>query len=359
MHITRLEFENFRNFQSLDLSLNQGFVVLYGPNGAGKTNFLEGIYFGLSLHRFLPSKHEQLFRNRENFFRINIDMASDDGKNLEVFFQSAAGRPRQQFKINSQLTTRAQFTRDTPIISFLPDDLNLLGHSPANRRRFLDETLSAVSADYQHALGLYNRGLKQRSLALEEQSDLEIWDEQLAQFGSVVSSERKKFITFLNDELAAVLAGLSPELKHSTIHYHMSGETDKAEFLAKLQATQSKDQQTFNTSVGPHRDDFELFDNQHALVGYLSRGQLRATTLALKILERQYVESILHERPVILLDDVFSEFDAAHRQQVTEFLSTFDQVFVTTANLSEIRSFLPATAQILSVSSGQITKNGV
>lgn len=359
MHITRLELENFRNFQSLDLSLNQGFVVLCGPNGAGKTNFLEGIYFGLSLHRFFPSNLEQLFRNGENFFRISIDIASDDEKNLEVFFQSSDGRVRQQLKINSRVITRAQFSRDTPVISFLPEDLNLLGHSPANRRRFLDETLSAVSADYRHALVLYNRALKQRNLALEEQSDLEIWDERLAQFGSVVSSERKKFITFLNGEFAAVLAGLSPELKNSTVHYHMSGETDKAEFLGKLKATQSKDQQTFNTSVGPHRDDFELFDNERAIVGYVSRGQLRATTLALKILERQYMERSLNERPVILLDDVFSEFDAAHRKQVTEFLSTFDQVFVTTANLNEIRSFLPAAAQILSVSSGQITKNGV
>lgn len=354
MYIKQVSFQNFRNFSNLKLTLDPGFIVLAGPNGAGKTNFLEGLCFGLSLGRFPPSELDQLFWEGENFFRLALNIFSGEETTFEVFCERQEERLRQQLKINSQVVGRSQFMRCFPVISFLPEDLNLLGHSPANRRRFLDETLTASSAEYRQALSQYNKALKQRNLALEQKTELEVWDEELANYGSQITAERKKFITFINDYFFAVLKKLSPELKDTAAQYHYAGEVDKNGFLARLAQARSKDEQLLTTSVGPHRDDFELFDNNHTIVGYVSRGQLRSLTLALKILERMYLEETLKTAPLILLDDVFSEFDAPHQQHLLEFLKTFEQVFLTTTHLEEVKDHLPANSQVYNVNNGVI-----
>ena len=355
MHVKQVSFQNFRNFQSLDLSLNQGFVIFAGPNGMGKTNFLEGLYFGLSLSRFPTSKTEQLFREGENFFRIKIIMQMDEEKILEVFCQKTDARASLHLKAAGQISARARYVKECPVISFIPEDLNLLSHSPANRRRFLDEAQSSCSAEYRRALAQYNRALKQRNEALETGSDLDIWDEQLVDFGSKITAGRNDFLNFIDTGLPGVLGEISPELKNTKASYIMSGFPEKAGFAAKLQAGQERDRRLQTTSVGPHRDDFELQGGNRDLVGYLSRGQLRALTLALKILERQYLESVLKTPPLILLDDVFSEFDANHQRHLLEFLKTFPQAFLTTAHLKEVQDFLPANSQLLAVNKGVIT----
>src|SRR3989338_306281 len=118
MHISRLQFENFRNFQSLDIKLDQGFVVLCGPNGMGKTNLLEGIYFGASLRRFPSSKLRQLVQDGQSFMRVKIGSTKDEEQNLEVFCQQAppqgagagqdGARYKCQFKLDNQKETRAR-----------------------------------------------------------------------------------------------------------------------------------------------------------------------------------------------------------------------------------------------------------
>ncbi|MDP3741643.1 MAG: hypothetical protein Q8R08_04975, partial [bacterium] len=128
---------------------------------------------------------------------------------LEVFCERQDGRAHQQLKINGQGAPRGQFVRQARVISFLPEDLNLLTHSPASRRRFFDETLAAGSPDYRHALSQYNKALKQRSEALEKKADLEIWDEQLVNFGSIITRHRQEFISFAESHLKEILKILS------------------------------------------------------------------------------------------------------------------------------------------------------
>ena len=134
----------------------------------------------------------------------------------------------------------------------------------------------------------------------------------------------------------------------------MAGRSEKEGFLKKLGEAKPRDEQILSTSVGPHRDDFELENNEQSVVGYLSRGQMRALTLALKILERQYLELKLKQTPVMLLDDVFSEFDEKHQGQLIEFLKTFPQVFLSTAHLPEIEKHLPQNTQIHNIADGTI-----
>lgn len=362
MPISRLVLENFRNLQNLDLSFSQGFVVLHGSNGAGKTNFLEAIYFGSCLRKFPESQTSQLFRHGADFFRIRVE--SENGPDIETA-EAVCKKEENKFllqpKHNNQLVRRSKYAGFLPVVSFLPQDLNLLTRSPGGRREFLDETLSLISIQYRYVLREYGKALRQRNELLKSikageasRQEMAVWDERLSEFGSLVTNERSSLFSYLNSKTTEALSSLSPELKTVEFIYEASGDAREEVFLKKLQSLQSDELTLATTMVGPHRDDFHAVLEGRAVVGYLSRGQLRSLTLCLKLIERMFVEEKLKTTPIILLDDVFSEFDTTHQQQLISYLKTFPQIFFTTAHLEEVKGFLPANSQIFQVNKGII-----
>ncbi len=364
MYISRIFYENFRNFQSLDLSFGQGFIVLTGQNGAGKTNFLEGIYVGASLRRFPESKSSQFFGEGKDFFRINISSKQKEEGIQELLIEKTQESYRQVLKINHQKTTRVKYTDFLPVVSFVPQDLNLLTHSPAGRRRFLNETLSLVSSQYRADYGEFRKALEQRNELLVKiqnheaaTEELEIWDEKLAEFGSSITSLRGVFLGYLNEHIGGIMQVLSPELSNCQFRYHPGGEGDRQVFLERLRAARIKELSLGSTVVGPHRDDFGVFVGGKEAAGFISRGQMRSITLALKVLEKQYFEEIKKASPIIVLDDVFSEFDHIHQKQLVSFLEQLGQVFLTTAHLEEIQKYLAQKTQIFNIKNGEVSSN--
>lgn len=361
MYLRAIQLQNFRNIQSLDLELNQGFVVLNGANGAGKSNFLESIYFGGSLRRFPESQFGQLFQDGQNFFKIRLLSGEPEPKQQEVAVEQREGKYIYQFKLNNQSLPRRRYVGSLPVVSFVPQDLNLLARSPANRRRFLNEILTQTSAEYHYAHRQYEKVLRQRNGLWQkiqnqaaQPAELGIWDEQLAEFGSVVCRFRQSLFRYLNAGLSPILAEISPELPAAEFVYQMSGNTDKSDFLHRLQTYRPREQERFTSLFGPHRDDFTASLGSHPAVGFASRGQMRSLTLALKILEKQYFSAQQGSAPLLLLDDVFSEFDSRHQEHVLGFLKSFEQVFLTTAHLDMIRS-LSGDAAVFDVEAGQIS----
>lgn len=361
MFVSKLFFENFRNFSGLDLLLNQGFIVLVGPNGAGKTNFLEGIYVGSSLRHFPDSRIGQLFKIGEPFFRIKITTQANEEKTQELYLEKQGKSFTARCKMNGVRSTKGKYAGLISIISFVPLDLILLTHSPRNRRRFLNEALSNVSAEYRLALRNYSKALRQRNNLWEKVkigekplAELLVWNEPLAEFGSVLTKERQDFIDYLNQSLGVILDKLSPELKETRFLYRKSGEASRERFLQKLEMTKQQEQQIGQTLIGPHRDDFSASLEGLEVVGYFSRGQMRSLTLALKITEREYIREKRGELPILLLDDVFSEFDKIHQEKLAEFLKSLKQVFVSTTHLEEVQAYLPPEAQIFKIEAGQV-----
>ena len=68
--------------------------------------------------------------------------------------------------------------------------------------------------------------------------------------------------------------------------------------------------------VGPHRDDFLISANGADLARYGSRGQQRLAVVAIKLAELDLLGDAAGEPPVLLLDDVLSELDVAHRSMI-------------------------------------------
>lgn len=363
MFITNIVLENFRNFESLDLKFDRGFIVLAGPNGAGKTNFLESIYFGSSLRRFPETKYSQLYREGQGFMRVRLTAQNEESHIQEVFSEVRDGKHTRQYKVGNVERARNQYQSSLPVISFLPQDLNLLTRSPGNRRRYLNETLSLVSPQYRHAHVQYDHALRQRNELLKKISiavvpethaaELSVWDEKLAEYGSFVCTGREHFLEYVNANLQEVTGTMSPELGTVSFAYRMSGAKSKDVFLEKLRRAISEKFQWATTSVGPHRDDFTALISGKEAVGYLSRGEMRSLTLALKLIERKYVEERTGKGPIVLLDDVFSEFDPAHQQKLVDFLKTLKQIFLTTAQPDEVRAYF-GEARFLSVEKGHV-----
>lgn len=355
MHISHVTLQNFRNFPNLDLPADQGFLVFVGGNGAGKTNFLEGVYYGASLRRFPESKFLQLFRKQESFFRVKLDCQNSEPWTQEVFVEAADSSYLHRYKINNVESHRNQYQQLLPVISFLPQDLNLLTRSPSNRRRYLNETLSLVSAEYRYNRTQYERALKQRNETLQRGGGLDIWNEKLAEYGSFICLARQSYLAYLNANFQWTVSALSPELAEIEFVYQMSGGKTQEEFLARQKPLEVKEKEKGVTLLGPHRDDFQTKLGQEEAVGFVSRGQMRSITLTLKILEKQYLQGKLKKTPIVLLDDVFSEFDEAHQQKLALFLKDLTQVFLTTAHLHEVEGFLPREANIYQIVEGTIS----
>lgn len=101
---------------------------------------------------------------------------------------------------------------------FSPEDLNIIKNGPAERRRFLDSEICQLSRLYMIELANYNKVVAQRNKLLKEISfsgrmadTLEIWDEQMVRYGTSIISERKKFISRLNDILSEIHQNLTGE----------------------------------------------------------------------------------------------------------------------------------------------------
>lgn len=363
MLLRRAAYQNFRNLQGLDLKFHQGFIVLAGPNGAGKTNFLEGLYFGSTLRHFPDSQLAQLFLEGQDYFHLTLEAENAEAAVCEIHYERQEAGYRYQLKRNGQALPRAKFAGQIPMVSFLPQDLNLLTHSPARRRYFLNEALGLVSAEYRYNQQQYEKALRQRNKLWQKiasgearEDELGIWDETLAEFGSQLLAERGEFLKFMNIELPKILNLLAPFLTNTEFIYEPSGFPEKAAFLARLEELRERERQVKTTGLGPHRDDFKTKIDGREAVGYLSRGQLRAVTLALKMAERKYLEEKTTAAPIILLDDVFSEFDSTHQQHLLKFLENFRQIFITTTHLEEIRPTLPAMAEVYAIEKGKIER---
>jgi DNA replication and repair protein RecF len=102
---------------------------------------------------------------------------------------------------------------------------------------------------------------------------------------------------------------------------------DREEFLQTLESLELREIASNKNLLGPHRDDFVLKKNKELNIYNSSRGELRAQILALKLLQAEYL-SEGEVKPVILLDDVFSELDETRRTKLMENLQGH-QIFIT------------------------------
>ncbi|MEX2007207.1 MAG: DNA replication and repair protein RecF [Candidatus Levyibacteriota bacterium] len=347
MHLKNLELENFRNHQKASFEFSDKITFIVGPNTSGKTNLLEAITFIATGKSSRGAKDEEVVRSGEILAKAK---GKTQDTELEVLVilgdEDTFVRGRRKYLVNGVAKSRLNFSANLAAVIFSPSDLDIITGSPHLRREFLDAVLEQTDRDYRYALSSYVKALRQRNALLDlaqgsgarNEKQFDYWDTLLINTGSVITKKREEFLEFINKA--------QKDIFDFVVTYDKS-------IISETRLEQYKDAEVASgvTLVGPHRDDFkiDMFDNATGstkdLKSYGSRGQHRLVILQLKLLQLDFIEKTLGERPLLLLDDIFSELDEGHIKLVSEMIDK-QQSIVTTTHEEFINSKLRDTTVI-------------
>ena len=394
-YLSRLTLTNFRNFVALELELPPGVVALYGANAQGKTSLLEAVYL-LAIARSFRAENErevvnfQAAREGQPALVGGILRKEKDGEQVAVYVgyqgvnNPGVNRPgtpeqpagpsggpgysvRKQIRVNRVRRTAAQLVGTVGAVLFSADDIELVQGAPAGRRRYLDILISQGNPLYLRALQRYQRVLRQRNRLLRllregraEAGELEFWDAELVREGAGLTWQRGEAITLLAGLCAEHHRNLSRpgetlRLEHRpSVPAGASREATEAGFREALTARRRRELAAGSTALGPHRDDFKLLVDGVDMGVYASRGEARTLALTLRLAEAAYLAQLRDDEPIVLLDDVLSEMDAARRRRVLEQISGYRQSLITTTDLAPVQDFFGANATYLHIDGGAV-----
>lgn len=313
MFIKSISLTNFRSHVDYHLKCNPDTTLILGENGCGKTSVLEAIYI-LTRGKSFRATDPDILRRGADFYRITIGY--DNGEEITATYDKNI----KTFNIVGKKTRRLPKKSRHPIILFLPTDLNLVSGSPSRHRSYFDILFSDLSDTYASNLHKYEKALRQRNELLKQDnldpSSLFSWNLLLSRYGSALNRERAAFVTKINHNLTSTYHSIADNDDEISIVYRteLPDSTTESYYLKALEQSFTKDTCLGYTSFGVHRDDFRFIFNHTEADGSASRGETRSIILALKFIEAALAESYTKEKPIILLDDVFSELDQARRK---------------------------------------------
>lgn len=327
MKIVSLRLIHIRNRDDAAYAPGEGLTVFTGRNGAGKTNLIEAVYFASIGKSFRTAQTEDLIRFGEDEGTVLLDFSLRG-----VVHQLKARLSRREgarFSMNDTKLRRKDLLGTFRTVLFTPDEMQLIKGAPQERRRFLDLEVSQVSPRYYEELLRYTRAVSQRNAALRQAQmrgtapDIDMWDTQIASGAAYLVRKRVQAVERMNECLAGTEAALTDGAERLAVRYVLNqgeGAPDESWYLEKLAAVREEDARLCRTSVGPHRDDllFELDGRNIARFG--SQGQQRTAILAMKLAEAEFIRRETGEYPVLLLDDIGSELDAARRKALFAYL---------------------------------------
>lgn len=332
-YITDIRLQRFRSYADASFEIDPGVNIIVGPNASGKTNLLEAVLV-IARGNSYKAKDAELVQFGSAWARLDADMPAQT-RVVKIRVEPTVAKA---FEIDEQVLTRLHQSRTLPIVLFEPNHLLLLSGSPDLRRTFLDDLIEQAQAEYGSVRRHYRRVLAQRNALLKKNprdisQQLFVWNVRLSELGGKLVRERQDLVNRFAERangLYGLLSGKSNkiELTYST---QFPGDNYETALLHKLESSLELDILRGFTASGPHRDDLKVTIDGHEVTESASRGETRTLVLALKILELQLLEEVRETRPLLLLDDVFSELDTTRRQALTRFVADY-QTFITTTD---------------------------
>lgn len=339
MYLKHLHLQNFRSYTKSEFTFNKGATIIVGPNTAGKTNLIEAISLLSRGKSFRTEKDVQAIQFTKELARVKGELINDDKVLLEIVLTTGlvnnVSAQTKKYLVNGVAKRRVDFAAHLPSVIFSPVDLAILIGSPTLRRDFFDDVLEQVDREYLLSHISYTKALRQRNSLLERareegkrnEKEFAFWDALLIKHGQLLTKKRDEFVHFCNNANKSIF--------DFAILYDKS-------IISKERLLQYKDAEMGAgvTLVGPHRDDFsiQMHTNGNSanasefvdMKFFGSRGQQRLSIVQLKALQLLFVKERLGTWPLFLLDDIFSELDAAHISLVHELIGTQQTIITTT-----------------------------
>ncbi|HSX39308.1 MAG TPA: DNA replication/repair protein RecF [Candidatus Saccharimonadales bacterium] len=343
MKINSLSLTNYRSHKKRHVEFAANSTLIFGNNGAGKTNILEAIHMLSTTKSFRAEYERDVINHDADFARIDATVEVENEKNkLEMLiiksktFENASSK---KVAINKTTKSLQKFAGLFNSVLFSPEDIDLVTGSPAHRRKYIDLIMFQIDYEYKKATAAYTKALRQRNKLLEMifkenrgQDQIGFWTQKILESGKVIQTKRDELFKTLTPKLIENGEKLNPNHTHFTIKYQKNEISE-----ARLESHSEKEIYARTTLVGPHRDDFEIFINERGLAGFGSRGQQRSAVLALKLSEMDYLSERIGERPVLLLDDIFSELDERHRAAVTSIMDLQQTIVTSAEDLKDLK----------------------
>ncbi len=310
MIIRSVKLANFRSHETFALQCKAQTTTIMGENGCGKTSILEAIYEALQGKSFRAVDRE-IVRRGEEFYRVELEY--EDGRKVVVVYDGN----KKEFAVEDKKARRLPKKSRYPIVLFEPDDLHLVGSSPTSRRGYFDRVLGQLSEAYSVALARYSKALKQRNELLKEEAvdagEMFAWNVLLAKHGVEVQQAREAGVRKINESLTEIYRSIAENDDRLELQYRSEVGTE-SEFLDRLERDFERDSLLGHTSFGVHKDNYDFIFNGVSADGSASRGEVRSSVLALKFIEANMVVEVLGKKPLVLLDDVFSELDETRQK---------------------------------------------
>lgn len=340
MIIESVDLQNYRNYEYLNMVFDDKTNIIYGDNAQGKTNILEALYVCATSKSHRGNKDKEVIKFGDEEAHIKVMVKKNDIRyriDMHLKKNKAKGIAVNGIPIKKAVELFGIIN----IVFFSPEDLNIIKDGPSERRKFIDMELSQLDKVYLNSLINYNKVVNQRNKLLkeinfsqkrEDYETLDIWDIQLVRYGKDVILGRIDFVKKINEIVGQIHKKLSGEKEELNLEYVPSVSVD--DFEKEVAYQRQKDIKLKATSIGPHKDDMVFYINGNDVRKYGSQGQQRTAALSLKLAEIEIVKKIIHDTPVLLLDDVLSELDSNRQNFLLNSIGDI-QTIVTCTGLDE------------------------
>ena len=334
MILKSISFHNFRNFNDKQFNINPNLTAIFGNNARGKTNLLEGIYFILKGEGFRESREEQLIKFIEKNCYVDAkleDKISKDISNLRIDLTIGAFGLNKTFFLQKTKKGRKSYLKNLiTVVLFSPEQIEIIDRTMSIRREYFDKFLSGIDSEYKKRLTNYNQALRKRNKILETgfnssnlDAELDYWNKLLIDNGSYLILKRRGYISYLNSNTMVDSKEFSVQYIENKINQERFSESLQKELLVK------------RTLIGPHRDEYNIFlVNKLAakkdIHMYGSRSEQRLGLFWLKINELRYLESFFKKKPLLLLDDIFSELDRNNQKLIFNLIGNYQTIVTST-----------------------------
>ena len=369
MNISKLKLVNFRNYDKLNISLGTNMNVFIGTNAQGKTNILEAI-------NFLALTKSHRTSNEEDLIRIGCSKSIVNGrirnegilKQLEISLNSG----NKILKINETKIKRvSEYISNLIVISFTPDDLEIIKSSPSIRRNVLNIQISQLSKTYLNTYNQYNKLLKTRNEYLKilfinnlaDQKYFDIITDKLIEKAVIIYKLRKEYIDKINENIGHIYGDIACSEDNIYLKYEpnvlfsdYNEECIRDVLIKTYRKNYKKELNNGMTLFGPHRDDFSFYISEKNLKLFGSQGQQKLAIVAYKLAEINIFKEKCQTTPVLLLDDIFSELDIKKRNRLLKYIKDGIQSIITTTDLKNIQKKYLENACIFEVSNGEIIR---
>lgn len=359
MILTNLKLKNFRNYDELDLNFNKKINIFIGNNAQGKTNILESIYV-LSLTKSHRTNKDIYLIKKDSLFTKIIGTVKENEKSSK--YEILINEKGKRVSINDRpLKKVSEYLSKINAIMFCPDDLEIIKGSPQERRSFFNVSISGFNNEYIRYLNEYNKILKSRNEYLKtneiiNKDYLDVLTNKLVDLNIYIYKERKKYVETINKYLSNIYEDITGKtnilLKYDS--FIENEDNIKEELEDKFNLIYNTELLQRVTLLGVHKDDFSIFIDNVKINNYGSQGQHRIAVLCLKLSEIKIYEEEYDKKPILLLDDIFSELDVNKKANIIKFINNDLEVFITSTDLNNIDKKIIKNADIFKIDNGKV-----